>query len=279
MSTNPTRPVLRYHGGKWKLAPWVLAHFPAHKAYVEPYGGAASVLLQKPRVPTEVWNDLDGELVHLFGVLRDPDTANALARACALTPFARAEFDLSYQPTEEPIERARRFIVRSFFGYGSKACISHAKNGFRCLRTGENSPAVDWSRYPVALQVAARRMLGVVIEHKPGLDIIRRYDRQDTLFYLDPPYVQGLRNLEQGIYHHEMTDDEHRELAASLQEIKGMAVISGYLCPLYDELYVGWRRVDCRAYADKASPRTESLWISPRAQAATQCRFLEAAYA
>lgn len=276
MSDKPTRPVLRYHGGKWKLAPWVLTHFPAHKAYVEPFGGAASVLLRKPRVPTEVWNDLDGELVHLFTVLRDPANADLLARACALTPFARSEFDLSYEPTENAIERARRFIVRSFFGYGSKACISKAKNGFRCLRTGENSPAVDWCTYPQALQTVARRMLGVVIEAKPALDVIRRFDRADTLFYVDPPYVHGMRNMEQGAYRHEMTDAEHRELAASLQEIKGMAVVSGYRCALYDELYAGWRRVDCRAYADKASPRIESLWISPRAQAATQGRLLEA---
>ena len=233
------------------------------------------MLLRKPRVPTEVWNDLDGELVHLFKVLRDPAGAEALSRACGLTPFAREEFDLSYEETDNQVERARRFIVRSFFGYGSKACISHAKNGFRCLRAGENSPAVDWSRYPEALQSAARRMLGVVIEHKPALDIIRRFDRQDTLFYLDPPYVQGLRNLEQGIYRHEMTDDEHSELAANLQKIKGMAVVSGYRCALYDKLYSGWRRLDCRAYADKASPRTESLWISPKAQAATQGKLLE----
>lgn len=272
----PTRPVLRYHGGKWKLAPWVISHFPAHSAYVEPFGGAASVLLRKSRVPTEVWNDLDGELVHLFSVLRDPASAKLLARACELTPFARAEFDLSYQPTEDAVERARRFIVRSFFGYGSKACVSSAKNGFRCLRIGENSPAVDWSRYPDALASAAQRMRGVVIEQRPALDIIRRFDRPDTLFYVDPPYVQGLRNLEQGIYRHEMTDDEHLELAACLREIKGMAVVSGYRCALYDELYVGWRRVDCRAYADKASPRTESLWISPRAVAATQGKLLEA---
>lgn len=268
------RPILRYHGGKWRLAPWVLAHFPAHKAYVEPFGGAASVLLQKPRVPTEVWNDLDGNLVNLFQRLRD--SAPELARACALTPFARAEFDLSYQPTDDLIERARRLIVRSFMGYGSKACVSSAKNGFRCLRTGENSPAVDWSTFPDALQAVAKRMIGVVIEQRPALDIIARYDRHDTLFYADPPYVQSLRNMEQGAYRHELTDGDHRELAASLRKVKGMAVVSGYRCDLYDELYDGWRRVDCRAYADKASPRVESLWISPRAQAASQGRLLEA---
>ena len=275
MSTNPTRPVLRYHGGKWKLAPWVLAHFPAHKVYVEPYGGAASVLLRKQRVPTEVWNDLDGELVHLFSVLRDSASAELLSRACALTPFARAEFDLSYQSADDAVERARRFIVRSFFGHASKACISETKTGFRSKRAGQQSPAVDWTSYPVSLREVATRMLGVVIEQRSALDIICSYDTSEALIYVDPPYVQSLRNMNQGAYRHEMTDDDHRELANALKDIKGMAVVSGYRCDLYDELYSGWWRVDRRAYADRASPRTESLWISPRAAAATQLLLLE----
>lgn len=276
VSGNPTRPILRYHGGKWKLAPWVLAHFPAHKAYVEPFGGAASVLLQKPRVPTEVWNDLDGELVHLFSVLRDPASAELLARGCALTPFARAEFDLSYQPTDDAVERARRFIVRSFFGHASKSCISDTKTGFRSKRLGKQSPAVDWISYPAALLAVATRMQGVVIEQRSALDIICRYDGPGALIYADPPYLHSLRNMNQGAYRHEMTDEDHRELAACLREMQGMAIVSGYRSDLYDELYAGWMRRDIRAYADRSSPRTESLWISPRAAAATQGRLLEA---
>lgn len=263
---TPTRPVLRYHGGKWKLAPWVISHFPAHRIYVEPYGGAASVLLRKGRVPTEVYNDLDGDLVALFRCLQDEEQAQRLVQACALTPFARAEFDLAYEPSPDPVEQARRFIIRSFFGYGSKACVSPTKNGFRCLRTGDASPALDWSRYPDALMTIVERMRAVVIESRPALDVIRRFDRPETLFYCDPPYVQGLRNLEQGVYRHEMTDEDHKALASALQDIKGAAIVSGYRCDLYDDIYAGWIRCDRKAYADKSSRRTESVWISPGAE-------------
>jgi DNA adenine methylase len=274
---TPTRPVLLYHGGKWRIAPWVVSFFPRHTAYVEPFGGAASVLLRKPRVPAEVWNDLDGELVNLFQVLRDVHSGAELARVCALTPFARAEFDQSYEPAGNPVERARRFIVRSFFGYGGKACINEQKNGFRSMRTGKNSPAVDWSSYPASLQAVSRRFEAVVIESRPALDVIQRYDRPGTLFYVDPPYLHSLRNMRFGTYRHEMSDEDHRALAASLQAIRGTAIVSGYRSELYDELYSGWVRVDCKAYANKCTPRTESLWISPRAVATSQARLWEVA--
>jgi len=264
---TPTRPILRYHGGKWKLAPWIIDNLPPHKSYVEPYGGAASVLLRKRRLPTEVYNDLDGQLTGLFRLLQDEIQADKLIKAVALTPFSRDEFDLSYEPTEDPVESARRYIVRSFFGYGSKACISLTKNGFRCLRTGENSPAIDWSRYPQALADVVQRMRGVVIENKPALDVIRRFDREETLFYVDPPYVHSTRNLVLGTYNFEMSDDDHQTLASALHDVKGMVAVSGYPSDLYLDLYSDWERLERRAYADKASPRTECLWISPAAAA------------
>jgi len=110
----PTRPVLRYHGGKWRLASWIISHFPPHRVYVEPFGGAASVLLRKPRSYAEVYNDMDGEIVNVFRVLRDPARARELERVLRLTPFAREEFELSYIRDEDPIEQARRTIVRAF---------------------------------------------------------------------------------------------------------------------------------------------------------------------
>lgn len=122
----PRRPVLRYHGGKWRLAPWICAHFPAHRLYVEPFGGAASVLLRKPRSYGEIYNDLDGEIVNVFRVLRD--NGHALRAALELTPFAREEFAESYMPHSDPIEQARRTIVRSFQGFGSAAVCGE---GFR----------------------------------------------------------------------------------------------------------------------------------------------------
>lgn len=108
MSGRVTRPVLRYHGGKWRLAPWIIQHFPPHRTYVEPYGGAASVLMRKPRSYAEVYNDLDGEVCSLFRVLREPASAVELRRLVALTPFARDEFALSYVPSPDPIEYGAR---------------------------------------------------------------------------------------------------------------------------------------------------------------------------
>src|SRR5690606_6837914 len=97
------RPIIRYHGGKWRIAPWIISHFPEHRVYVEPFGGGGSVLLRKPRSYAEVYNDLDGEIVNLFRVARD--CGDELIRSVELTPFARDEFMLAYEETEDPIEQ------------------------------------------------------------------------------------------------------------------------------------------------------------------------------
>src|ERR1041385_959981 len=114
---SPTRPVLRYFGGKWMLAPWIIEHFPAHRTYVEPFGGGASVLMRKPRSFGEVYNDIDGEIVNVFRMIQREH--RALQALLAATPFARDEFDLAYVPTDDPLEQARRTIVRSFMGFSA----------------------------------------------------------------------------------------------------------------------------------------------------------------
>lgn len=262
---TPERPILRYHGGKWLLAPWILSHFPEHRVYVEPFGGAASVLLQKPRSYGEVYNDLDGEIVNLFSVVRDH--GEQLERALTLTPFARDEFLLAYEPCEDRVEQARRTMARSFMGFGSTAA-SGAKTGFRSNsnRSG-TTPAHDWAHYPKNIAPIMERLRGVVIENKDAREVMLQHDGEQTLHYVDPPYVFETRSVgnpycKKG-YRHEMTDEQHRELAATLRELKGMVIVSGYACPLYDdELYAGWYRVERPALADGARPRTEVLWLN-----------------
>lgn len=261
---EPTRPALRFHGGKWLLAKWIISHFPAHRVYVEPYGGAASVLLQKPRAYAEVYNDLDGEVVNLFKVLRSPAQARELIRLLALTPFARAEFELSYITADDPIEQARRTVIRSFMGVGSNAL--NRSTGFRSNsnRSG-TTPARDWRNYPDNVLALTERLQGVVIENRPALEVISQHDQARALHYIDPPYVHDTRqdgNLKN--YRFEMDDQQHRDLAAALQAVKGMVIVSGYRCGLYDELYQGWQRIDREAHADGARKRIESLWLSPR---------------
>jgi len=265
----PTRPVLRYYGGKWRLAPWIISHFPPHRVYVEPYGGAASVLLRKPRSYAEIYNDLDGEVVNVFRVLRDPVQARELERLLRLTLFARAEFALAYEESDDPVERARRCIVRAFMGFGSGAVNRTFRTSFRsrCMRPRYHPATDDWRNYPSIIPMFTERLQGVVIEARPALDVIAKQDDSDVLFYVDPPYPASERNTASGGYVVEMLDDDqHRELASVLRAARGMVVISGYPCVLYDEeLYPDWQRVERPAFADGARRRTEVLWLSPGA--------------
>jgi DNA adenine methylase len=258
-----TRPALRYHGGKFKLAPWIVSHFPEHRIYVEPYGGAASVLLRKQRSYAEVYNDLDGEIVNLFRVLRNPAQARELIRLIKLTPFAREEFENSYLTDGDPIEQARRTIVRSFMGFGSGGATGK-NTGFRnnATRSG-TTPTHDWMNYPPTIAAIAQRMIGVTVENRPAAQVMQTFDSLNTLHYVDPPYVFATRIIQEKTsgYRHEMTDDQHVELAAVLKSLKGMVILSGYQCPLYDELYADWQRVDKASHADGALDRTESMWI------------------
>jgi DNA adenine methylase len=265
--TVVTRPALRYHGGKWKLAPWIISNLPPHRAYVEPFGGGASVLLRKPRSHAEVYNDLDGEVVNLFRVARE--RGEDLAQLVELTPFARAEFEVSYEPTDDAIEQARRTLIRSFMGFGS-AGASGQSTGFRAnSNQSGTTPARDWLNFPDALRLTIQRLRGVVIENRDAAACMAAHDAPTTLHYVDPPYVHSTRSLRTRApsYRHEMTDADHEALFAALAVLHGMVVVSGYRCALYDHLYRGWQRIDQAAHADGARDRIESLWLSPNCPA------------
>lgn len=241
----PSRPALRWHGGKWMLAPWIITHFPRdHKAYVEPFGGAASVLLRKARSYAEVWNDLDDEVVNFFSVLRKPALSARLMAELELTPFSRVEFNASYEPSGDPVERARRLAIRSHMGFGSDGACGSYRTGFRANsnRSG-TTPAHDWANFPAALKQTAERFRGVIIERRDALAVMAAHDGADTLHYCDPPYLHATRsrkNRQRGggalaVYNHEMSDDDHVRMLDALKELAGMVVLSGYPSPIYDE--------------------------------------------
>ena len=265
---TPGRPILRYHGGKWRLAPWIIRHLPPHRIYVEPYGGAGSVLLRKYRSFSEIYNDLDGEIVNLFKAVRD--NGDELKRLLALTPFSRNEYLGSFDASADPSEQARRTMVRSYMGFGSNSLCRDVKSGFRSnSRRRHTTPAHDWTGLPAALDAIIARFQGVVIENRDALEVMERHDGPDTLHYLDPPYVHSTRALTMHGNHGytlEMTDAQHIEMARFVRGLKGAVVISGYRCDLYDSLFDDWERVDRDALADGAAPRVESLWICPWAQ-------------
>lgn len=258
-----SRPVLRWHGGKWLLAPWIISFFPKHQVYVEPFGGAASVLLRKERSYAEIYNDLDGTVVNLFRVLRS-DRADELVNLLRLTPFSRTEFAEAYGDESDPVEQARRLIIRSFMGFGSNGhnCVT----GFRANsnRSG-TTPAHDWANYPDCLAQAIDRLQGVVVESKDAKAVMAQHDAPTTLHYVDPPYVFDTRADLAKDYAHELTDEDHSELLTFLRGLRGMVILSGYPSALYDDALSDWRRIERKALADGARERTEVLWINPAA--------------
>jgi len=261
---------MRFHGAKFLLAPWIISQFPLHRVYAEPYGGAAGVLLRKPRSFAEVYNDLDSEIVNVFRVLRDPARAARLKKLLTLTPYSRDEFDLSYRRTRNSVEQARRTIFRSQAAFSSDGATRPCRSGFRTNRHDANaSEAVTWANLAQYVDLFVERLRGVIIENRPALELFPRHDRPDTLWYVDPPYVRSVRTaMRDGkrAYRHEMSDQDHRDLAGALHELKGLVILSGYNCPLYEELYADWVRIDRVTNADGcggARRRVESIWLSP----------------
>lgn len=270
------RPILRYHGGKFLFARFLIALFPVHRIYVEPFCGAASVLMQKPRSYAEVINDKWDTIVNVFQCLRDPQKAEQLKESLRLTPFARTEFNLAFGHKPQfvaDVEAARLCILRSFAGFGSAATNGDYATGFRSNsnRSG-TTPARDWMHYPDSIPSFVERLRGVVIENKDALELIPQHDTSQTLFYCDPPYQQGTRNMARGnaVYSHDMDDDDHRRLAQVLRAVRGMVILSGYASPLYDcELFPDWRRIEVPWRADGARKRIEIIWMNAEASRRT----------
>lgn len=262
-------PAIRYHGGKFRLAPWIIEQMPEHVCYVEPFGGAAGVLLQKPRSYSEVYNDLDGEVVNLFRVLRNPELNQRLQDACRLTPYSRDEFCHAQQPATDSVERARRMVVRACMGFGSAAGIG-GNSGFRGDSKRKYATAAHlWERYPENLAALCQRLQGVIIENKDALSVMRAHDAQTTLHYIDPPYVPETRVQGNLYYAYEMTVEGHEQLLAVARTMTGMVMISGYDTEVYNDMLSGWAKTEktSRISAGRGTKvRTECLWLNPAAQ-------------
>ncbi len=299
------RPALRYYGAKWNLAPWIIDHFGTHEVYVEPYGGSAAVLLRKERSLIEVYNDLDMEVVNYFYVLREfPERFMELV---ALTPFALTEFSLSQssfsscleflsdvfvpdrpfdwvpygKELSKMIEAARLFYVRSYQGISGLTLPTSKKSdwqtGFRRQKVfsrGNNgakmmTPAAVTFMQTSHLRALADRLRGVIIDNLTAPDCIRKYDSANTLFYIDPPYVQSTRGRgAQAGYRHEMSDEEHLGLLEMLVGLEGQVVVSGYASELYDGMLSSWKRHVRKARINGAGSAVEVLWFNEAAEEA-----------
>jgi DNA adenine methylase len=264
---KPQRPMVRYHGGKWRVAPWIIDHLPPHKTYVEPFCGAGSVLMRKPKAHSriEVLNDKNGRLVNAFRVIRDPKQSLHLREMLRMTPYSESEYRAAREQADDPVEDARRLIVLGHQARGSTGASGGKLSGWRRgIRPHGPTTADEWAGRHNHVMAWADRLRSVYLENTESATIIERWDGPDTVFYVDPPYVQETRTQGLGSYAFEMTDDQHRDLAELLNRVQGYVVLSGYASKLYDvELYPGWRRVERPVMADNQKSATEVLWLSP----------------
>ena len=257
------QPPITWLGGKSKLAPRIVDWFPPHHTYCEPFGGSAAVLLAKVPSAVEVYNDIDGDLVHLFRVIRDPSLSARLCAAAENTLYSRAEFDAAQESTDDPVDRALRFLVRqrqSYGGLGERWSWSVEDSS-----AGMASPVRRWQAGVERLPLIHARIKTVQIEQADWRTVMDKFDGARTLFYLDPPYVPDTRIG--GAYRHELTQADHHDLVGRLVAVKGMVVLSGYDHVSYEPLEAaGWLRHDYEmpAYtSDSRTRRTECLWLSP----------------
>lgn len=255
MDRQPVKPPFAYYGGKTTLAPVIASLLPEHEHYVEPFAGSLAVLLAKKPSRAETVNDLDGDLVTFWRVLRDQP--EDLMRVCALTPHARAEYELSRDlDVTSDLERARRVWVR----LTQSRSQSMKPTGWKFAKN-PLARTFDLSYFVDRVESCAARLSGVAIESRDALEVIRDFGSEPTVcLYVDPPYLGSTRATN---YRVEMTaDDAHVALADALNECKASVVLSGYDAPLYADLFDGWHRLDLQGATTLSgdTDRVEVLW-------------------
>ena len=257
------RAVFRYPGSKWGLAEWIIQHFPVdyeHMVYLEPFAGSAAVFFNKKPGIVETINDLNGDVVNLFRVLRE--SPEQLMRKLQLTPYSREEYRLSVEPCEDPIEKARRFMVRTTQAIGAKP-----DSGWRNHKQAKvGGTACKWNGITETLDAAANRLKGntknlVQIENTDAIQLIKKYNFSDVLMYLDPPYVKSTRRTNR-LYRHEMDENGQIEMLEAVTKSKAKIILSGYQSDLYDSRLEGWKKDTIQTRTTAADMATETIWMN-----------------
>ena len=261
------RAIFRYPGSKWSIADWIISHFPEgyeKMVYLEPFCGSGAVFFNKNPGAVETVNDMESDIVNLFRVLRE--RPNDLKRALELTPYSREEYDLSFEPCDEPIEKARRYMVRTTQAIGAKM-HNNEKCGWRNHKQMKiGGTACKWGGITDTIAEAACRLRGdtthlVQIEHMDAFRLIERYNNPDTLMYLDPPYVIAARKSGK-LYNHELDDAGQRRLLELITASRAKIIISGYESELYNEALAGWNKDVTMTQTTSAKMATETIWMN-----------------
>ena len=254
-----------YYGGKYSQLDFILPNLPKSKIFVDVFGGSASVILNKKPCKNNIYNDLNSKICTFFRQLRDnPDE---LIRLLKLTPYSREEFEKSFDDGKfSDVE-----IARKFFAQISMIFNSIPINIKACWKSPNKQVAYNliYLNKVNNLELLVERLRTIAIENAPAIEIIKRYDNKETLFYIDPPYVFSERECNSKVYDFEMTDEEHIELIELLKNIEGRAVISGYDSKLYNDNLAGWFKIKNKptlvpTSKKSGNPRAqvETLWLN-----------------
>lgn len=256
-----------WYGSKYSHMDWLLPRLPEANHYVEPFGGSAAVLLNRAPSKIETYNDIDGNVVNFFKVLRE--NRNELLELLKLTPFSREEFMLAIQGRDQgnPVERARQFYiltVQTFVGKAQSPSLGDWRKSKTVSRNNMALATSSWLSSMNYLPVVADRLMRVQIENRPAMELIESYDKEDVLFYCDPPYPHDSRSAHSFVYYTEMSEQEHRELAELLSNVKAKVAISGYNDGIMSELYSEWELflADPKYARSSKDIRQEALWTN-----------------
>lgn len=253
-----TKAILKYPGAKNRLTKWIVSHIPEHKIYVEPFFGSGAVFFNKKECYNEIINDIDDEIYNFFKTLREKP--EKLIAELSLTPYCRKEYEMAYSKKSDldDIEKARRFAVKCWQGFG---CGNKYKNGWRrgIGKTSPN-PARAWSKLHETLELATERIRNAQIEKRDGIELIKSLNDNDTFIYMDPPYPHKIRK--NYLYNYEMTDSDHERLLETILYSSCKIMISSYENNLYDAHLNGWRKVKKNTTAECSVRRTEVLYMN-----------------
>ena len=267
MTSTITGP-LKWHGGKYYLAPKIVELMPPHLHYVEPFLGGGAVLLAKdPNGVSDVVNDLNGDLTNFWRALQNEGTFAAFIRKVEAIPFSQVEFEDAATPGGDEVDRAVRFFIR-YRQSRAANMKTFATLTWNRLRRAMNEQASAWMGAVEGLPDVAARLKRVVILNDHACNVIRSQDGPNTLFYCDPPYLHSTR-ASTDVYAYEMSEDDHRRLLTVLNGVEGKVIVSGYPSDLYDAMLLPpkWRRVEFdlpnnAAGGNTKQRMTECLWLN-----------------